>query len=646
MWFKHNPKRLVGRVFPIAVWARTYDMRTGIGDLIAGITVALTLIPQSIAYAALAGFEPQYGLYASLTGGFVYGVMGTVPQINIGPTALLSLLTFTYTNGTNPDFAILLCFIGGVVQLIAGVAQLGFLVEYVSTPVVSGFTSAAALTIASSQMKSLLGLQYEAESFMTSWSGLVHNIGDTKLHDALLGLVCCIVLMGMKVIKEIRIKKSNEEKASSCEVILQRSVWFAGVSRNAFVVVLASVVAFILQQDERNPFILTGHITPGLPRPEVPPFHSTVGNATINVGGMFSKLGSGLLIVPLVGVISNVAIAKAFSQGKTLDATQEIISLGICNIVGSFFRSFPVNGSFTRSAVSDASGVRTPAAGFYTSLIVLFTLWLLAPYFYFIPRAALAAVIVCAVLHMVDIDIVSKLWKTSRLDLIPLVGTFVCGLLLGVEVGLGCGVAIDALLILYYQSRPKIDIRFINGVPSYYTIRPQGGLYFASAEAVRSKLASLAFKHPKQIPLQSVLAQHAINSLSSRNIDASFTPNVITQITPEIDTQNETNIVNLQNAVSLRTERQLFEAVSPKILVIYCDALSRLDYTFLQSSKEVVNEWSQDGIIIWCDVKPMIRKQLATVLQEPIFCDSSQLPSILIGLTTITHTSNIGDTHL
>ncbi|VVC87142.1 unnamed protein product [Leptidea sinapis] len=646
MRFNLHPKRLVGRVFPIVEWARTYDLRTGIGDLIAGVTVALTLVPQSIAYAALAGYEPQYGLYASLTGGFVYAVMGTVPQINIGPTALLSLLTFTYTNGTSPDFAVLLCFIGGVVQLIAGVAQLGFLVEYVSTPVVSGFTSAAALTIASSQIKSLLGLQYEAESFMTSWSGLVHNIVDTKLHDALLGLVCCIVLMGMKAIKEIRIRKSDEEQKSRSKVILQRSLWFAGVSRNAFVVVLASVVAFILQQDERNPFILTGHITPGLPRPQVPPFHSTVLNATISAGGMFSKLGSGLLIVPLVGVISNVAIAKAFSQGKTLDATQEIISLGICNIVGSFFRSFPVNGSFTRSAVSDASGVRTPAAGFYTSLIVLFTLWLLTPYFYFIPRAALAAVIVCAVLHMVDIDIVIKLWKTSRLDLIPLVGTFVCGLLLGVEVGLGCGVAIDALLILFYQSRPKIDIRYINGVPSYYTIRPQGGLYFASAESVRSKLASLSFKHPQHIPLQSVLPVNAINSLNSLDIDAHFTPIVITQITPQVDMQNETNIVNFQNTEYLQTGRDLFEALSPKLLVIFCDALSRLDYTFLQSFKQVVSEWSQDGIIIWCDVKPSIRKQLTTVMQEPIFCDSNQLPSILIGLSRITHTCNIGDTHL
>ncbi|CAK1547249.1 unnamed protein product [Leptosia nina] len=583
-----DPRRLAGRVFPIVSWSRSYELRTGIGDLIAGITVALTLIPQSIAYASLAGFEPQYGLYASFVGGFVYAIMGTVPQINIGPTALLSLLTFTYTNGTNPDFAVLLCFVGGIVTLIAGVCQLGFLVEFVSTPVVSGFTSAAAITIASSQIKGLLGLSFDAETFISTWRGVFHNITNTRLQDTLLGLSSCIVLMGMKALKDIRLKEPKDEKSRRNTTILQRTLWFAGT----------------------HPFILTGHITPGLPYPRLPPFHSTIGNTTVSAVGMFSKLGSGLLVVPLVGVISNVAIAKAFSKGKTLDATQEIVALGICNIIGAFFSSFPVNGSFTRSAVSDASGVRTPAAGFYTGVIVLLTLGLLTPYFYFIPRAALSAVIMCAVLHMVDLEIIKKLWKTNRLDLIPLVGTFISCLLLGIEVGLGCGVAIDVLLLLYYQSRPTLDTRYVNDgiLPPHYEMHPLGGLHFASAERVRSSLISLKNSKDKESSAVEIVTVPA----------------------------------HLQNgAAGIEPPR-----LSPNLLVIYCDSVNRLDYTFLQSIKMLVQEWSRGGHVVWCDAKPLIKEQLENVLPEPLFCTNEQLATLLIGLSTLTQAGNINDTHL
>ncbi|XP_023942591.2 sodium-independent sulfate anion transporter [Bicyclus anynana] len=613
MMLKVQPRQLVGRVFPILNWSKSYNTETGVGDLIAGITVALTLVPQSIAYASLAGFEPQYGLYASFAGSFVYAVMGTCPQINIGPTALLSLLTFTYTNGTNPDFAILLCFIGGIIQLIAGIVQLGFLVEFVSLPVVSGFTSAAAITIASSQIKGLFGLKFSAETFISTWGGVFHHIGQTRLEDTLLGLSCCIVLMGMKALKDVQLKDSQDEKGRRNTVILQRSFWFAGVSRNAVVVVLASIIAYFVHQDKDDPLILTGDITPGLPTPKPPPFQTTVGNTTYYAGEMFAHLGSGLLVVPLVGVISNVAIAKAFSKGRTLDATQEIVALGACNIVGAFFHSFPVNGSFTRSAVSDASGVRTPAAGFYTGIIVLLTLGLLTPYFYFIPRAALAAVIVCAVLHMVDIAIIKRLWNTSRLDLIPLVGTFLCCLVLGVEIGLGCGVAIDILLLLYYQSRPPLEVTYVDdGIHlPHHSVRPIGGLHFASAEKVRSRLTSLKSSKPSD----------TINS-------------------PDVRIENMT-VPN--GAVGNGAIPQI---VNTNVLVMHCASLYRLDYTFLQSLKMLVQEWSQSGRVVWCDANTVIKEQLKSVIQDPLFCDTDDLAVFLVEITTSTQTVNSSDTRL
>ncbi|XP_072931925.1 sodium-independent sulfate anion transporter-like [Epargyreus clarus] len=617
-----NPGQLAGRVLPILRWSRTYDLRTGIGDLIAGITVALTLIPQSIAYASLAGFEPQYGLYASFVGGFVYGVMGTCPQINIGPTALLSLLTFTYTSGTNPDHAILLCFVAGIVQLAAGIVQLGFLVEFVSLPVVSGFTSAAAITIASSQIKGLLGLKFSAETFISTWKEVFRHIGDTKMEDTLLGLACCIVLMGMKALKDIRLKDPQDEKSRRSTLIMQRTLWFVGVSRNAVVVVIAAAVAYFVHQTKDEPLILTGNITPGLPKPQVPPFSSIVGNTTVTGAEMLAHLGSGLLVVPLVGVISNVAIAKAFSKGSTLDATQEIVALGACNIVGAFFRSFPVNGSFTRSAVSDASGVRTPAAGFYTGFIVLLTLALLTPYFYFIPRAALAAVIMCAVLHMVDVAILRRLWVTNRIDLIPLLGTFLCCLGLGIEVGLICGVGIDVLLLLYYHSRPSLNVKLVDEdhLPPHFAIHPIGGLHFASAERVRSELTSLKDSKKKS------------NSLALETLT----------IVGDMNGSNGANGVN--GAIA---NGSVGGMRSPNILVIYCDALIRLDYTFLQSIKMMVSEWSAAGPVVWCDASAALQEQLNSVVHEPLYCDKEQLPSFLIGISLAqAQVNGTNDTHL
>lgn len=615
-----DPKRFICGLFPILQWSRTYDLASGIGDLIAGVTIALTLVPQSIAYASLAGFEPQYGLYSSFMGPFVYAIMGTSPQVNLGPSALISLLTFTYTNGTNPDFAILLCFMAGIVQLVAGVAQLGFLVEFISLPVVSGFTSAAALTIASSQVKGLLGLRYNADTFVSTWTNFFKHVKETRLADSMLSLGCCIVLTGLKALKDVKIKdKAADEKGCRKAKIMKKALWFAGVARNAVVVCLASVIAYFLHADKQDPFLLTGTITAGLPQVRPPVFQTTVGNTTYTAGDMFSHLGSGLAVVPLVAILSNVAIAKAFAKGKTVDATQEIVALGVCNIVSAFFQSIPVNGSFSRSAVSDASGVKTPGSGIYTGIIVILTLVLLTPYFFFIPRAALASVIVCAVLQMVDYCLVKTLWKTSRMDLIPLLGTFLCCLFLGIEIGLCCGVGIDALLLLYYHSRPPLDVQYVDDgtLPPHYAIHPVGGLHFAGAERVRNKLFLLQQKsQPAVIPVTTV---HTITNV----------PEIETPRNGQWDVPSANGSASSGFPNSRRRDVESSGVKSANLLVVYCDSLYRMDYTFLQSMKMLVQDWGRSGRVIWCNARPSVKDQLNSVMTEPIFCDSNQLKSFL-----------------
>ncbi|XP_077294159.1 sodium-independent sulfate anion transporter-like [Arctopsyche grandis] len=486
-----NPERILKKALPITSWAREYDAGTAVSDLVAGITVALTLIPQSIAYASLAGLEPQYGLYSSFAGSFVYILFGTTPEINIGPTALLSLLTFTYTHQTNSDFAVLLCFLGGFIQLAVGFARLGFLVDFVSVPVVSGFTSAAALIIGCSQIKGLLGLSYKAETFIDIWKQVYKNASNIKTGDTVLSVICCIILLSMRQLKEVKIHPKKGEVLTKKQNIANTAIWFTSVGRNAAVVIGCTIVAYIMNLHETLPFALTGKIVSGLPSVGLPNFKTILGNETYTFTMITSHLGSGILVVPLIGIIANVAIAKAFSKGKMLDANQEIVALGMCNVVSGFVQSMPVNGSFARSAVSNSSGVRTPAAGIYTGAIVLMTLGFLTPYFYFIPKPALASVIVCAVLFMIDLPIIRRLWISSKLDLVPLFGTFVSCLFIGVEIGILIGIAIDIVILLYYNSRPKLRIERItlaSGI-SYMLVTPTGGLFFPSANYVREKIS-------------------------------------------------------------------------------------------------------------------------------------------------------------
>ncbi|XP_026724926.1 sodium-independent sulfate anion transporter-like isoform X2 [Trichoplusia ni] len=551
-------KEFVVGLFPILTWIKTYDTQMAIGDIIAGITIALTLIPQSIAYASLSGFAPQYGLYSSFIGPIIYAFIGTCAQINMGPAAILSLLTFSYTNG--------------------------FLVEFISLPVVSGFTSAAAILIATSQVKDLLGLRFSSDSFLTTWYQFFVHLPEARLYDSLLSLGCCCFLFAMKSLKDLKIKINTQDESGRRKAKrVKKTLWFISIARNATCVALATVFAYLVYEDIENPFLLTGDIPPGLPAVIPPPFETTVGNTTYSTGQMISHLGSGIIVLPLVALLGNIAVVKVFSQGKKIDATQEIIAIGVCNLVSSFFQSMVVNGPFSRSAVSQASGVRTPGSGIYTGILVILTLLLLTPYFYFIPKAVLASVIVCAVVQMVDVAIVKKLWRYSRLDLFTLFGTLLLSLCVGMEVGLIAGVGIDALLLLYYHSRPPLDVLYVdNGIlPAHYAIYPVGGLYFAGAEWLRNKL--IAVQHPPTTTTDGVESQPT--------------------------------------------------APTTKILVIYCDALHRFDYTFLDSIRMLVSDWSKTGRVIWCDTREPIKNQLKGVLTNPIFCEKSQLRAHMVPST-------------
>ncbi|CAH1996914.1 unnamed protein product [Acanthoscelides obtectus] len=401
------------KVFPFLHWSKQYDLDKAICDLVAGITIGLTLIPQSLAYASLAGLEPQYGLYSSLCGGIIYLLFGTIPELSIAPTAILSLLTYSYTKNVtfgNIEAAILLCFFGGVIELLCGLLHLGFLVDFVSTPVVAAFTSAGAITIASSQVKNLIGVHIGGgETFFEIWKKLFEHIGNFKKWDTILGLSCCALLLLMRKMKDFGaalISTDSKEKTPTYKKI----VWLTSVARNALVVVGCAVATFVLDMHGMKPFSLTADVPSGWPNVSLPPFRIQQGNSTVTLTDILVELEAGIIFIPFIAILANIGIAKAFARGRVIDASQEMIAIGACNIAGSFFGSYPVNASFSRAAVGGASGVKTPLAGIYTAGMVFLAFTLLTPYFSYIPKPTLAAVIICAVIFMVEVVISKNIW--------------------------------------------------------------------------------------------------------------------------------------------------------------------------------------------------------------------------------------------
>ncbi|KAG5888756.1 hypothetical protein JTB14_021502 [Gonioctena quinquepunctata] len=487
-----SPWRRLQKFVPLLSWSKEYDIDKAVSDLVAGITVGLTLIPQSIAYASLAGLEPQYGLYSSLCGGITYLVFGTIPELSIAPTALLSLLTYTYTKDLsfgNVHGAILLCFLAGCIELLCGILHLGFLVDFVSSPVVSAFTSATSLTVASSQLKNLLGLKFEAETFFTIWRDVFKHISEFKLADTLLGLSCCVILLSMRKLKDYGAPLLENEDQKK-QPAYKKMIFLVSVSKNALVVVGCAAAAFILDLHDLRPFSLPGEIAKGWPNVSLPAFTLEQNNRTITFFDMASELGTGIFIIPFLAIVANVGLAKAFAHGKPVDASQEMIAVGMCNLVGSMFCSYPVNGSFSRAAVGAASGIRTPLAGVYTASMVFLAFTLLTPYFPYIPKTTLAAVIICAVIFMVEVMIAPKIWKINKLDLFPFLVTFIFSLFVAIEIGLLFGIVTDIIKVLYVTSRPEISVEQVqlNSQERFVKVSLESSMFFYSAEYIRESI--------------------------------------------------------------------------------------------------------------------------------------------------------------
>ncbi|XP_066472566.1 sodium-independent sulfate anion transporter [Tiliqua scincoides] len=464
---------------PVLQWLPKYSLQWVQLDLIAGLTVGLTVVPQALAYAEVAGLPVQYGLYSSFMGCFVYCLLGTSKDVTLGPTAIMSLLVSSYAFH-DPVYAILLSFLSGCIQIVMGLLHLGLFLDFISYPVIKGFTSAAAVTIGFNQVKSLLGLQKIPRQFFLQLYYTFYRIGETRAADAILGVLCLVVLVGLQQMKNHVSRAYRMERLSVR--IGQLVVWATATARNALVVLFAGLVAYSFQVTGSQPFTLTGAVPQGLPPFQPPPFSKATVNGTVSFGQMAQAMGAGLAVVPLMGLLETIAIAKAFASQNNyqIDPNQELLAMGFTNLLGSFVSSYPVTGSFGRTALNAQTSVCTPAGGLLTGVLVLLSLAYLTSLFYFIPKAALAAVIICAVAPMFDARIFHTLWRVKRLDLVPLCVTFfLC--FWEVQYGIMAGVLVSGLVLLYPIARPQIKVLEYEAL----LLQPASGLYFPAIEFIR-----------------------------------------------------------------------------------------------------------------------------------------------------------------
>ncbi|EEC18768.1 sulfate/anion exchanger, putative, partial [Ixodes scapularis] len=478
---------------PIVKWLPKYSLLDLHGDFVAGMTVALTVIPQGLALADLAKLPIEYGLYTAFMGGFMYAIFGSCKDLTIGPTAIMSIMTAEYVKHGGPTYAVILTFLSGIIQILMGVLNLGFIVEFISGPVISGFTSAAAITIASTQLEvSIFSL--ENSDFVPPSISDFSFILMCRLGDSLLGVSSVILLLVVRHFKDCKFSQDSRLPPKVRKVI-ETAWWTIATARNAIVVLACAILASCLLNIGMEPFDLTKEVQGGLPSFRVPDFSANFNgtNSTTIHKDFFDivqELGSGIPIIALLSILESVAIAKAFAKGKTLDSTQEMMAIGICNLMGSFVSAYPGTGSFSRTAINNNSGVRTPMGGVFTGTIVIMALVFMAPYFKFIPKASLAAIIITAVIFMIHYQDVPGMWRTNKIDLFPFTATFLVSFVLGLEYGIIAGVVISLALLMYEHARPRIRISrktTLSGVP-YLLVSPDRSVLYPSSMYTSSKI--------------------------------------------------------------------------------------------------------------------------------------------------------------
>lgn len=432
---------------PILTWGRQYTRTTLTNDLVAAAIVTIMLIPQSLAYAMLAGLPPEIGLYASILPILAYALFGSSRALAVGPVAVISLMTLTAASNIAPPgsaafiaAALVLAFLSGAMLLAMGLLRLGFLANLLSYPVVSGFITASGLIIAISQMKSILGIKASGEAMPELLQTLLQNVGDTNLPTLVIGVGATAFLFWVrKGLKPLLVSFGLNPRAAD---LTAKAGPIAAVALSTL-----AVIAFDL---EASGVKVVGSIPQSLPPFTVPLFDPE----------LWRQLAIPALLLSIIGFVESVSVAQTLAAKKRqrIDPNQELIGLGAANIAASLSGGYPVTGGFARSMVNFDAGAETPAAGAFTAICIAVAALFLTPLLASLPIATLAATIIVAVLSLVDFKTPRHIWRYSKADFAAMAVTVLVTLLVGVESGVIVGVSLSLMLFLWRASRPHAAI--------------------------------------------------------------------------------------------------------------------------------------------------------------------------------------------
>jgi SulP family sulfate permease len=435
------------RYLPILEWGRGYNRSTLTNDLIAAAIVTVMLIPQSLAYAMLAGLPPEIGLYASILPIIAYAVFGSSRALAVGPVAVISLMTLTAASNVaepgSAEFiaaALVLALLSGLILALMGLLRLGFLANLLSHPVVSGFITASGIIIATSQLKSILGIQASGEAMPELLQTLIQNIAQMNIPTLLIGVAATAFLFWVrKGLKPLLIKLGLAPRAAELTA-----------KAGPIAAVALSTLAVIWFDLEAKGVKVVGSIPQSLP-----PFTMPLLDLAL-----WQQLAVPALLLSVIGFVESVSVAQTLAAKKRqrIDPDQELIGLGAANIAASFSGGYPVTGGFARSVVNFDAGAETPAAGAYTAIGIAIAALFLTPLLASLPIATLAATIIVAVLSLVDLKKPTEIWRYSKPDFAAMAATVLVTLFAGVEPGVIAGVALSLALFLWRASRPHAAI--------------------------------------------------------------------------------------------------------------------------------------------------------------------------------------------
>lgn len=512
----------LARYLPILEWGRGYGGVTLTNDLVAAAIVTIMLIPQSLAYAMLAGLPPEIGLYASILPIIAYALFGTSRALAVGPVAVISLMTLTAASAVaapgSAEFiaaTLVLALLSGLILIVMGVLRLGFLANLLSHPVVSGFITASGIIIATSQLKSLLGIKASGEAMPELVTTLIENAKDTNPYTLAIGVIATGFLFWVR--KGLKPMLVGFGLAARPADLVAKA--------GPIVAVALSILAVIAFDLEAKGVKVVGDIPQSLPPFTVPLFDAE----------LWQRLAIPALLLSIIGFVESVSVAQTLAAKKRqrIVPDQELIGLGAANVAAAFSGGYPVTGGFARSVVNFDAGAETPAAGAFTAVGILLAALFLTPLLASLPIATLAGTIIVAVLSLVDFKTPRAIWHYSKTDFAAMAATIAVTLLIGVEPGVMAGVGLSLALFLWRASRPHAAIvgrvpeteHFRNVKrhkvftdPRILTIRIDESLTYLNARWLEEFVLEEIAAHPKLKHL--ILMASAVNAIDASALES------------------------------------------------------------------------------------------------------------------------------